>query len=258
MADLNDINSAQSVKVIGSDSSGVEQTPVNSTAAGGLHINLRDNSGNEIATTTNPAHIDGNVANAATDAGNPVKIGGKYTTTTPVLTTGQRGDLQLDENGNSSTIQSYANYTDQKKTYVASTIATLTVGTSETAIYLFKNPNASGKKCKIFKGLFNLGGTVTYRFYHTPTITTNGTAITPINQRISSSPPVAVATPFYSPTVSSNGTYMFQYASSAQTSTDEIEFAWQPTIDPNFNLLITAQAGSNNTPLTITLIWNEL
>lgn len=34
MADLSDVNAAQSIKVIGSDSSGVETTPVRSSAAG--------------------------------------------------------------------------------------------------------------------------------------------------------------------------------------------------------------------------------
>ncbi len=48
MADISDINSAQSVKVIGADSAGVEQTPVQSTPAGGLHSNLRDESGNQL------------------------------------------------------------------------------------------------------------------------------------------------------------------------------------------------------------------
>lgn len=42
----------------------------------------------------------GNVAAGATDSGNPVKVGGVYNSSPPTLTTGQRGDLQLDSNGN--------------------------------------------------------------------------------------------------------------------------------------------------------------
>jgi hypothetical protein len=42
----------------------------------------------------------GNVASGATDSGNPVKTGGKYNSTPITLTDGQRGDLQLDVNGN--------------------------------------------------------------------------------------------------------------------------------------------------------------
>lgn len=38
MADLNDINAAQSVKIIGSDSLGIESTPVQSTDDGRLNV----------------------------------------------------------------------------------------------------------------------------------------------------------------------------------------------------------------------------
>lgn len=41
----------------------------------------------------------GDVASAATDSGNPVKVGGKYNSTAPTFTDGQRGDLQLGSRG---------------------------------------------------------------------------------------------------------------------------------------------------------------
>lgn len=44
--------------------------------------------------------VQGNVASGATDSGNPIKIGGKFNTTQPTLTDGQRGDLQLDARAN--------------------------------------------------------------------------------------------------------------------------------------------------------------
>lgn len=45
------------------------------------------------------AFTGGNVASGATDSGNPVKVGGVYNSTQPTLSTGQRGDLQLDSKG---------------------------------------------------------------------------------------------------------------------------------------------------------------
>jgi hypothetical protein len=54
MADLSDTNSAQSVKIIGADSSGVEQTPVQSTSTGSLHSNLRNQAGDEIGVVGAP------------------------------------------------------------------------------------------------------------------------------------------------------------------------------------------------------------
>jgi hypothetical protein len=44
--------------------------------------------------------VQGNVASGSADAGNPVKVGGKYNSTPPTFTDGQRGDLQLDSAGN--------------------------------------------------------------------------------------------------------------------------------------------------------------
>lgn len=44
--------------------------------------------------------VQGNVASGATDSGNPVKIGGVFNTTLPILTNGQRSHAQLDSRGN--------------------------------------------------------------------------------------------------------------------------------------------------------------
>lgn len=71
------------------DGSTWDRSPGNSTD--GLLVNLGAN--NDIIAT-------GNVASGATDSGNPVKVGGKYNSTPPTLTDGQRGDLQLDSAGN--------------------------------------------------------------------------------------------------------------------------------------------------------------
>lgn len=49
--------------------------------------------------TVTSATVVGDVAAAAADSGNPVKIGGKYSSTLPTLTDGQRGNVQLDSRG---------------------------------------------------------------------------------------------------------------------------------------------------------------
>jgi hypothetical protein len=56
--------------------------------------------------------VVGNVASGATDSGNPVKVGGVYNSTEPTLTTGQRGDLQLDNRSNLIVDQMTANPVD--------------------------------------------------------------------------------------------------------------------------------------------------
>jgi len=63
------------------------------------NVNLRKVAGNDTVTggASGLLAVGGNVASGATDAGNPVKVGGRYNTTLPTLTNGQRGDLQLNE-----------------------------------------------------------------------------------------------------------------------------------------------------------------
>lgn len=266
MADLSDVQAAQSVKIIGSDSAGLENNPVTATSNGALHSNLRNDAGTEIATASNPIRIDptgttsqpvvGNVAAGASDSGNPIKIGGKYTTTIPLLTDGQRGDTQLDENSFLSTIPNFANYTAQQKTYSVTTTSALTVGTSETSIFLFRNPNSNPNKVRLLR--LQITGAATYRLYHTPTITSNGTTLTSINQRIMTSPTAAQALPTQSPTISANGTFMMPLATSTQAGTLVFDLSYQPILNPNFTILITAQAGGNNTPVNVTLVWCEV
>lgn len=54
MADLTGIQAAEAVLVVGSDSTGLEAVPVQSTANGALHTNLRNNAGTELGTVANP------------------------------------------------------------------------------------------------------------------------------------------------------------------------------------------------------------
>lgn len=48
MADLTEVQAAGTTKIVGSDVSGSEQAPIQSTNNGALHINLRDSAGLEI------------------------------------------------------------------------------------------------------------------------------------------------------------------------------------------------------------------
>lgn len=57
MADLNDIQAAVTTKIVGSDATGSETTPVNSTPTGSIYVNLRNNAGAELVNL--PATIVG-------------------------------------------------------------------------------------------------------------------------------------------------------------------------------------------------------
>lgn len=52
------------------------------------------------ASTINIGHVDGTVASGSADADNPVKVGGRYNSSAPTFSNGQRGDLQITNSGN--------------------------------------------------------------------------------------------------------------------------------------------------------------
>lgn len=106
---------AETTKVIGvvrnSDGAGNLLTSNSTTPSGKYSLDVNINSILGTAPTTvgklDIKTVDtvttltgGGVANNAADSGNPVKVGGIYNATAPVLDTADRGDLQLDVNGN--------------------------------------------------------------------------------------------------------------------------------------------------------------
>lgn len=60
-----------------------------------------------LATDTTVPNVTGNIASGSADSGNPVKVGGRYNSSAPTLTNGQRGDMQLDANGNQMMREQY-------------------------------------------------------------------------------------------------------------------------------------------------------
>jgi hypothetical protein len=72
------------------------------TVSGTVTANMGTTNGLALDATLTGGNLQaqGNVASAATDAGNPVKVGAKYNATRPTFTDGQRADLQVDPRGN--------------------------------------------------------------------------------------------------------------------------------------------------------------
>lgn len=214
------------------------------------YANLRNAAGTEIATATTPARIDptgttsqpviGNVASASADSGNPVKIGGVYNSADIALTNGQRGDIQLDDLGRIRVIDAWSHYARRGKAFFATSQLVTSGGTAETAYFLVKNPNGSGKNIlldKVTMAAPQSGGTI-YKFYMNPTVTLNGTALTITGGR-QTGQNTAVATIFRLPTVTANGT-MFAAIDMPTGATKEIDFDTSKWIEPNNSLLITA------------------
>jgi len=133
------------------------------------------------------------------------------------------------------------------------------VTVSETNFALFKNPVTSGKKAKIYKIIFgatSAGVSTVARFYVQPTITTNGTLLTPRNRYIGY--PGSSAMEVYSyPVTSDNGIF----ATYLQTSGDSN--ALIDTIDgsiiipPGVNVLMTVENSAANKRIAVVLVWVE-
>lgn len=86
--------SAETTKVIGTVNQGTSPwvTTANIGTTNGLALDATLTGGNQ--------QVQGNVADAGTDSGNPIKIGGVNKTTPTTLSSGQRGDINLDTREN--------------------------------------------------------------------------------------------------------------------------------------------------------------
>lgn len=140
------------------------------------------------------------------------------------------------------------------KGHVAASVVITVSGTAEAPLFLFRNPNASGKTAKLRFLITSSGAAGTFRIYRDATITTNGTTITPRNLKKSGA--ASVMLPTSAPTISANGSLMETYAISTQASPfrQDLDLGWW--VEANENLYITAQ-GANGQVYSVTIFWIE-
>lgn len=112
---------------------------------------------------------------------------------------------------------------------------------TETDYFLIKNPAASGKVVTLEQVILgvdeNIGATYRVRIYLDPTITTNGTEVTPVNARQVGTVAVS-STTFRSPTISARGTLLFVTNS---TIGNNVIDAGSILLDENHNYLVSIQ-----------------
>lgn len=112
---------------------------------------------------------------------------------------------------------------------------------TETVYFLIKNPSGSGKVVTLEQLILttdeNIGATYRVRLYLDPTITANGTALTPVNARQVGTVAVS-STTYRSPTVSANGTLVFV---TNVTIGNNLVDAGSILLDENHNYLVTVQ-----------------
>lgn len=151
-------------------------------------------------------------------------------------------------------------YTDNDKVFsFASSLNMVSAGT-DNPLFLLKNPTLNTKKIFIYKIL--CGATVTnvqstFKAYSNPTITNNGTVVTPINNKVGSLT-VSTINTYTLPTISSNGSLLRTINNGQNNNSVILSEETAILIPPNNNLLITGDPSSNNRQTAFTIIWLEL
>jgi len=150
-------------------------------------------------------------------------------------------------------------WVEQQKGFVLPATFTITTKNTEYDVFLLRNPLASGIDLhwwKFYLGSTTTATTIILRAYRTPTITTNGTAQTPRNLRLSG--PASVVPVYAAPTIAARGTLMQNVLLNSNNGTfiKIEELGYQ--IEPNEDMLITMEASSNGTLTYITALWAEI
>jgi hypothetical protein len=142
----------------------------------------------------------------------------------------------------------------------------LPIATTETPIFLLKNPNASGVTLKVMQFILGLlasvgsatGNNAILRLYLDPTITANGTALTISNLASKTGVPASVMTAFSSPTITANGTKLGAYSLASQEGSLFLPQNFTRLLGSNHNWLITQTAIVNGTSTGVVQIeWIE-
>lgn len=222
--------------------------------------------------------------------------GGVYSSTPPTLTNTQQAALQLDVAGNlkeniaswfGSTaptvgqktmanalpvvLASDHSLTNPSEIFIAKRIADGTVfsvaadinmatGDAENPVILLRNPAGSGKTIYIRRITYGVSTNNVYivaKLYKTPTISVNGTTITPQNLLVGSgTASVILATTL--PTLSSNGTLVANGSSPQNSSTYPLIDDFYMSVPENQSIALTGTAAGNNRVGSFTVQWVEV
>ena len=197
-----------------------------------------------------------------------VRGGAKGTTTaadvtsTPVDANTQALHVQVVNNTSTTPPQSsqIGDYTNADKVFSVSSKLNAALSSVENPMFLIRNPTGSGKKIYIVRGeagTTDANITVDVRVFSSPTVTANGTVVTPVNNKVGS---VAASSVLANslPTVSANGSVLRDVVNGQNSNS--VPFAQDSAIimPENSAILITARPSTNGREVAITLIWIEI
>jgi hypothetical protein len=140
-----------------------------------------------------------------------------------------------------------------------SLIDPIVIGSSEVPVFFIKNPVSSGFDLYIQEYIFvtaKASQAIEIRIYANNTTTADGTALTELNKNLNSGT-TASATTFKSPTVSAYGDqYAIFGVAGAGESRHIEEFTF--VIGEGDDMIISAQASSANTQISMMVTWAEV
>lgn len=162
------------------------------------------------------------------------------------------------KDGSEITFDEISGYLEKEQVFSATTGIITISGSSETDFFLLKNPSGSGKNLLtqfISFGIDSAGNRSVIRGYAAPTITSNGTALTIVNNFVGSAV-TTVMQAFSQPTISARGTLATTFIKGASLDSTFIKRSF--LMAPNTNILVTVHNSQNNTPIYFSLQWIEV
>lgn len=131
---------------------------------------------------------------------------------------------------------------------------------TEFPFFLLRNPVGSGRQVCIFRILLaatSSANATFFTFYYAPTITANGATITPRNLLIGSATISPVALTTSNPTISANGTSLFNIFCQGQATTTKLDLPELLIVPAGQTLLVTALQGLVGINNTFSIMWVE-
>lgn len=272
MADLSDISAAQAVKIVGSDSTGVEQTPVNSTLLGELKINDTNSTNRAQLTQLTDGINDVSVKASSTlalvtDKALVVTIreSGQKTmiNSTPIVIASDQTTIPVSiQNVNSAPPQSnqIGSYSNNNQVFSLSGNFNAAVAGLNNPIYLIKNPITNTKSLylnKIIGGTSVTNVNVNFKLFASPVITTDGTVRAPVNNKINSGI-VSNILAYSLATISSSGIELRNSMNGQNANSVILLDDSAIIVPPGSNILITANPSSHNREVVVHVTWIEI
>jgi hypothetical protein len=119
--------------------------------------------------------------------------------------------------------------------------------TTETPVILLANPSNSGINARamyFYAAPNSTQGIVTVNIYTNPTVSANGTAVTPVNNLVSASAPLSSMNLYGGPTISANGTKRLTVVTNAGADASLFNFAQTAILAPGNTMLMTVTVGN--------------